>query len=93
MSRLVLVGRLSRSQYMSNGRIVERTEFRLLKRKSIGVLIDLIIDEEYDISSINLSSYEPGLYELRTCNETYDIESGYCDGYDLKLTPYSEDVL
>lgn len=40
-------------------------------------------------SIINLDECGDGLYEVVVCNETHDWESGYVDGYDLKLIPFA----
>ena len=86
--KLILIGRLSKSCYLHNNILTEKFEFRLLKRKSKGALSDLIDEASYDIPAIDFSKYEEGIYQLVTCNESYDIESGYVDDYDFKLVPY-----
>lgn len=35
----------------------------------------------------DLSAYDDGVYEVITCNETRDWETGYVDDYDYKLIP------
>ena len=34
---------------------------------------------------INLDECSDGVYEVATCNEQYDLETGYIDSYDYKL--------
>jgi hypothetical protein len=41
-------------------------------------------------SIINLDKCEDGLYKITTCNFSTDWETGYVDGYDLKLIPFVE---
>lgn len=38
---------------------------------------------------INLDECGDGIYEAVVCNETLDWESGYVDGYDIKLIPFA----
>ena len=90
--KLVLIGRLSRNSIMRDNKIVEKSEFRLLQRKSNGVLSDLIGDEEYDVPNMNLSSFEPGLYQLTTTNHSHDWETNVLDGFDITLTPFTEAI-
>lgn len=40
-------------------------------------------------SILNLDSAADGLYRVVRTNCTHDFESGYLDGYDLKLVSYS----
>lgn len=48
-----------------------------------------VIGAEYTLSSIiNLNICEDGIYEVVSCNEKRDLETGYIDDYDLKLIPY-----
>lgn len=42
-------------------------------------------------SIINLNSCEDGIYEVISCNEKRDWETGYIDDYDLKLIPYKKE--
>lgn len=36
----------------------------------------------------NLEECPDGIYEVRVCNQSTDWETGYVDGYDLKLIPF-----
>lgn len=87
--KLNLVVRLVHNNYLHNDQLVSKSSLILLKRKSTGSLSDLIQEPDYDLSSIDLKKYDSGLYVLTTKNESYDIESGYVDDWDLCLKPYS----
>ena len=89
---LKLIVRLTHNNYMHNGELVSKSRIKLLKRKSIGDLHDLIQDPDYDLAQLNLGKYDEGVYRLRTINESYDIESGYCDDWELALTPYEDSI-
>ena len=85
---LKLVVRLAHNNYIHNDKLVSKSSLTLMKRKSTGSLSDLIQDPDYDLSSLDLKKYDAGLYLLTTKNESYDIESGYADDWDLDLIPY-----
>lgn len=66
------------------------------KRLSYGFNIieeDLSNTSAKDViqSFINLHECKDGFYEIVSVNHSYDYESGYCDGYDLKLIPYNKE--
>lgn len=82
---LVLVGRLTKENYMHNNDLVSKCKFSLLKRKSNGRLQDIIDDEGYDISHLEMHSMEEGMYELRTTNTSKDYETGVIDNWDIRL--------
>lgn len=84
--KLKLVGRLTHEHYMHNNELVTKSKFKLLKRHSVGALQDLIQDPEYDIKRIDFSKHESGVYELEVTNISIDIETGYADDWELKLT-------
>jgi len=84
-NKIKLIGRLTHENYMHNDELVSKSKFKILKRKSTGSLQDLIQDPDYDISQIDFSKCEPGVYELKATNLSFDIESGYADDWDLML--------
>lgn len=90
------VVRLTTSTYKtSNGSFRQVKELRTLKRKS--PYFDLLENEMSnqileDIIIVNLHEVIDGVYQLTTCNEGYDWETGFLDEYQLELIPYSEDV-
>ncbi len=86
--KLNLVVRLVHNKYLHKDKLVSKSSLILLKSKSTGSLSDLIQDADYDLSGIDLKKYDSGLYVLTTKNESYDIESGYIDDWDLHLKPY-----
>lgn len=85
MSDKKLIGRLTRERYMHNGTLVEKTTFKVLKRRSKLALGDFIFDPELDIAAIDFSKYETGIYELTATNISHDCESGIIDDWDLTL--------
>ena len=85
---LKLVVRLTHNNYIQNNNLVSKSSLTLMKRKSTGILSDLIQDPDYDLPRLDLKKYESGIYLLTTKNESYDIESGYADDWDLDLIPY-----
>ena len=38
---------------------------------------------------VNLDKCSDGIYEVVTCNESRDLETGYVDGYDFRLIPFN----
>lgn len=88
--KLELFVRVKHNNYLHNNKIVSEVSATLLKRKSNGVLTDLIIDDVYDIPALDLHNCEDGVYMLSTANHSYDIESGTLDDYDLILIEESK---
>jgi hypothetical protein len=88
--KLELFVRVKHNNYLHNNKIVSEVSATLLKRKSNGSLMDLITDDVYDIPTLNLHSYEDGVYMLSTTNHSYDIESGIIDDFDLILIEESK---
>ncbi|CAL9962430.1 hypothetical protein VPHK24_0080 [Vibrio phage K24] len=91
--KLNLVVRLVHNNYLHNDKLISKSSLILLKRKSTGAISDLIEDPDYDLSTIDLRKYDSGIYFLTTKNESYDIESGYLDSWDLQLKPYSTEEI
>lgn len=80
----------------SNDNLVKRQELRLLKRKSCkGNCCDWIYDLlDEDVSLGNtpiMPEIENGkLYSIRLTNETFDYETGHCDGFDVEIFEVKE---
>lgn len=91
-NKLELIVRVTKNRYLNKGVLVSSTKARVLKRKSTGDLSDLVCDPEYDLTELNLESYSEGLYRLTTTDHSFDIETGYLDGYRLILEPYNPEV-
>ena len=53
---------------------------------------DIFIDLDVDIP-VNLNEVPDGLYEVITCDQKYDWESGYLDSYNLWPREYREEVV
>jgi hypothetical protein len=90
MSELKVIGRLSRERYLHKNKLVERTVFTLLKRKSSHDLSAMIDDAYFDIKQIDFSKYKNGIYQLKRINESRDIESGMIDDWELTLVEAEE---
>lgn len=87
---LVLIGRLTKQNYMYNNELVSRCKFSLLKRLSRGSLQDLICDDQYDIPHLNMHNMKEGVYELKTVNMSKDYETGVIDDWDIRLVEYEK---
>ena len=85
---LKLVVKLVHNNYIHNENLVSKSSLILQRRKSTGSLSDLIQDPGYDLSRLDLKKYDAGIYLLTTKNESYDIESGHADDWDLDLISY-----
>ena len=87
------VVRLKRSAYYTRTGVYFTESLIYLRRKCSGYNI---LEEEaqgvgaMDALPINMTEMEEGIYEVVSCNETRDWESGVIDGYELKLIPYEE---
>lgn len=88
--KLRCVGRLTHQRYMHNGKLVSKSVFSLLKRKSGLNLSDLVGDADIDIDNLELGNHAEGLYEIVLCNPSRDWETGIIDDWELKLVPYKE---
>jgi hypothetical protein len=89
-TKLRCIGRITKNYYLQDNKLVSKSTFTLLKRKSQLTLQDMIDDPEY--SGLNLDEYDEGIYEIITCNHSTDWETGVVDDWDLKLIPYKEEV-
>jgi hypothetical protein len=78
-----------------SGAIHIQKSLRPLKRKSSGYQF---LQEDASMAGVdlvfnritNLSQCEDGIYEVRTCNEYKDWETGHIEDYDYVLVPYQE---
>jgi len=86
--------RLSKDWWSDNRGTYKKISVKYLKRKCVNFNWF-----EEDVSNggpemidkiINLDDVKSGIYEVITCNESRDWESGYIDDYDYKLIPYKE---
>ena len=85
--------RLKTSYWRSARGLHMRKDLIRMKRLSWDYQIleedaDMIGAEDVIGNIIDFDSLKDGLYEVSTCNETHDWESGYLDSYDYKLTPF-----
>ena len=91
MNRTIV--RVKTSKYITGGKLRLVKDVYTLKRKSTGGF-DMLADEiscvGEDIFINGLIEACDGIYELQIINESYDIESGICDGWELQLVPYFE---
>ncbi len=84
--------RLKTSYYRTSRGLSIRRDLNFLKRKCIGFNfvdedVGMIGADETIQRIINLSGAKDGIYQVITCNESRDWETGYLDDYDFKLIP------
>lgn len=86
--------KLMRSAWHDHDGAYQRLSLKLLKRLS-GANGDYFLEDCANVGAmdffkmiINFNECPDGYYELATCNEHRDWESGYIDDYDYKLIPY-----
>jgi hypothetical protein len=92
-SRVVV--RLTTSYYFDKNGLYERRSLKFLKRKCRNfnfVKEDASCMGAKDLITgiINLSECEDGIYEIITCNESRDWETGVIDYYEYQLIPFNE---
>lgn len=86
------VVRLTTSAWSHSGVLNIHRRLTTLRRKSSGFQI---LDEdcaqigadEVVANIVNLNQCKDGIYQVVTCNEWTDWETGLIDGYDYKLIP------
>ena len=92
------VVRLKRSYWSDKRGVHMRTDLTFMKR----ICRDFNILEEDCMNSsaedvvpriINLDEIEDGLYEVTSCNERRDNETGYIYDYDYKLIPFQPEAV
>jgi hypothetical protein len=73
--------------------IYTKKNIRYLRRKSLG--FNILEEDVNNIESqevidriINLHDVKDGIYEISTCNEKRDYETGYIEDYDYKLIEF-----
>lgn len=91
--RHICVVRLTTSYWASARGIHQRKDLTYLRRQCQGLNIleeDVANIGAYDAATsiINLDTCPDGVYQVVTCNEHTDWESGRDDSWDLKLIPY-----
>jgi hypothetical protein len=66
----------------------------ILKRKCKG--FNILEEDTSNIGAedlfpkiLNFNECKDGIYEVVTCNESRDYETGYIDDYDYRLIPYN----
>lgn len=84
--------RLKTSCWSDNNGVYKKRSLTFLKRKSVGWNAlqedaNAIGAEEAIAAIANLDNCADGVYEVIVCNLSRDWETGYVDGYDLKLIP------
>lgn len=88
------VVRVRTSSWCDRQGVHVKKDITFLKRMSKG--FNLLREEIANIGTdvvehiINLDQCIDGVYEVVTCNEHRDWETGYVDDYDLRLVPYKE---
>lgn len=89
------VVRLRTSYWASKDRINIKKELIFLRRRSVGYPLlyedlDATGAEDVVVRITNLDQCSDGIYEVHTCNEYRDRETGYIDDYDYVLVPYED---
>ena len=87
------VVRLSTDVWADKKGLYMKKRLSFLRRKSEGFNA---LEEEIDITGVeyvlprilNFHECNDGIYEVVTCNESRDPETGYIDNYDYHLQPY-----
>lgn len=84
------VVRVSTSYWSDNRGIHTKKSITTLRKQSSGYnlfdeTLSAIGAEDSLKSIVNLDECGDGVYEVVTCNESRDFESGHIDDYDLKL--------
>lgn len=95
MSAHLEVIRLTTSYWADRSAIHVKRTIRILRRKSSE---HTLLDEEVSMIGadlaipkiVNLHECEDGIYEVQTCNESRDYDTGHIDDYDFKLVPHIE---
>jgi hypothetical protein len=88
-----IVVRLKRSYWSDKRGVHMRTDLTFMKRlcRDFNILEeDCMNVGAGDVLPriVNLNVLEDGLYEVTSCNESRDHETGYIDDYDYKLIPF-----
>lgn len=88
------VVRLRRSWWHDPKGLHQRIDLTYLKRhcKDFNILDEDACNcgaDEVLLRVVNLDECKDGIYEVLTCNERRDWETGYIDEYDYRLVPYS----
>lgn len=89
----ISVVRLTTSMWSDKRGLYQKKSIIFLRKKSIGenILqfdIDACSAEDTFPKIINMDECNDGIYQIITCNEKRDYETGYIDDYDFKLIPY-----
>lgn len=93
----VCIVRLSTSYWSDSKGIYTKKSITWLRRKSLGFSIleedaSAIGVDEVTQAIENLYDVCDGVYEVVTCNEHRDYETGYIDSYDYKLVKVKQIV-
>lgn len=93
----ICVVRLKTSIWLDERGAHIKKSLNFLKRKSSGYNIlkedsQMVGADEVLPRIVNIDSVADGIYEVTTCNESKDWETGYVDDYDYKLLPFNEVV-
>ena len=88
--------RITTSQWSDKRGLSQRRDIRYMQQLSRG--FNILQDEAQQVGAteaiqklLDLHTYEDGLYEITTCNESRDWETGYIDDYDFRLIPVDKE--
>ena len=91
------VVRLRTSMWSDKAGIHTKKSLMFLRRQCDGFNV---LEEDSDATGaeyvlpriLNLGECEDGVYEVVTCNERHDFETGHVDDYDYRLVPHNAEL-
>lgn len=90
----ICVVRLSTSYWTSARGMHQRKDLTYLRRQCQG--FNILEEEAANVGApdavaniINIDACDDGVYQVVSCNEDVDFETGQVDSWNLKLIPYS----
>ena len=91
------VVRLRRTWWHDSKGCYQRIDLRYMKRYCEGYNIleddsSNIGFENVEANILNIAECEDGIYQVVTCNEKRDYESGCIEEYDYRLLPFTPSV-
>lgn len=88
--------RLRTSTWRSDQGLHSKRDLIFLRRQCTG--FNVLEEDAHAVGSdevihriANLTECKDGIYEVRTCNESKDWETGCIDDYDFNLVPLDEE--
>lgn len=93
--KISIIVRLTTSYWYDGNGLYQRKDLKFLKRKCTGYNFiqedcNMVGADEVFDKIINLDECDDGIYQIISCNESTDWETGYIDDWDYKLVKYDE---